>query len=72
MQSGSAFGELTTVSGERIEVIRGSGDLQLVITWPDHEERLRFTMEEAHQLVTLLNEATTTEQQLVDNTGQGG
>ena len=69
---GSSYGTIDTVSGERLDVIRGSGDIQIVITWQqDKEERIRLSINEARDLLTLLREATDTEQKLLDSTQSG-
>jgi hypothetical protein len=69
---GSSYGTIDTVSGERLDVIRGSGDIQIIITWQqDKEERIRLSINEARDLLTLLREATDTEQKLLDSTQSG-
>ncbi len=69
---GSSYGTINTVSGERLDVIRGSGDIQIVVTWPQgREDRLRLAMNEVRDLAMLLREAADTEQGLLDSTESG-
>lgn len=69
---GSEYGVVDSMSGLRLSVLRGSGDIQMMISRGEGDKmRLRLTVSEARQLSRYFLQAADTEQMLLNATQAG-